>query len=63
MIVGGVLVAAGEDLGTALKAIEESRGLAVPETEEQFKWLRDFASWLVSRQAAQQLSGLPSSRE
>jgi protein-tyrosine phosphatase len=54
MIVGGVLVAAGEDLDTALKAIEESRGLAVPETEEQRRWLCDFASWLISRQAAQQ---------
>jgi len=53
LIVGGVLIAAGKDLGTALKAIKESRGLEIPETEEQRRWLSDFASWLVSTQAAQ----------
>jgi predicted protein tyrosine phosphatase len=52
LIVGGVLVAAGKDLNTALKTIEESRGLEVPETNEQRQWLRDFASWLTSTQAA-----------
>jgi protein-tyrosine phosphatase len=54
LIVGGVLVAAGKDPATALQTIKESRDLDVPETEEQRRWLRDFASWLVSRQAAQQ---------
>jgi protein-tyrosine phosphatase len=53
MIVGGVLVAAGTDLGAALKTIKESRGLEVPETEEQRRWLGDFASWLVATPAAQ----------
>ena len=54
MIVAGVLVAAGEDLTTALRSIEESRGVAVPETEEQRRWLSEFASWLLATQAAQQ---------
>jgi protein-tyrosine phosphatase len=54
VIVGGVLVAAGTDLSTALKAIKESRGLEVPETDEQRRWLSDFAAWLVATQAAQQ---------
>ena len=54
VIVGGVLIAAGTDLGAALKAIKESRGSEVPETEEQRRWLGDFASWLVSTQAAHQ---------
>jgi protein tyrosine phosphatase (PTP) superfamily phosphohydrolase (DUF442 family) len=53
MIVGAVLVAAGEDLEGALEAIRESRGLSVPETEEQHQWLGDFAPWLASRRAAQ----------
>ena len=53
MIVGGVLVAAGKDLAAALKTIKESRGLEVPETDEQRQWLRDFSSWLNSTQAAQ----------
>ena len=53
MIVGGVLVAAGEDLAAALRTIKESRGLEVPETEEQQRWLREFASWLVTVRAAQ----------
>lgn len=57
MIVAGVLVAAGKDLSTALRSIEESRGLGVPETEEQRRWLSEFASWLLARQAAQQAAG------
>jgi protein-tyrosine phosphatase len=52
MIVGGVLVASGKDLTAALKAIKESRGLEVPETEEQRRWLGDFASWLAGTHAA-----------
>ena len=54
LIVGGVLVATGIDPVTALKTIAQSRGLEVPETEEQRQWLRDFASWLASTKAAQQ---------
>jgi protein-tyrosine phosphatase len=54
LIVGGVLVAAGQNPNSALKTIEESRGLEVPETDEQRQWLRDFASWLASTRAAQQ---------
>jgi protein-tyrosine phosphatase len=54
LIVGGVLVAAGKDLVTALRAIKESRGLDVPETEEQRRWLTEFSSWLVTARAAQQ---------
>jgi protein-tyrosine phosphatase len=53
LIVGGVLVAAGRDPAAALEAIEESRGVGVPETEEQRRWLRDFAAWLLSERAAQ----------
>ena len=54
MIVGSVLLAAGKDLSTALKAVQEARGLEVPETDEQRRWLGDFALWLASTQAAQQ---------
>jgi protein-tyrosine phosphatase len=52
LIVAGVLVAAGKDLPDALRAIEESRGIQVPETEEQREWLLGFASWLRSTDAA-----------
>lgn len=52
LIVGAVLVAAGQDPKTALKTIEKSRGLEVPETEEQRQWLRDFASWLLATPSA-----------
>ena len=51
LIVGGVLMAAGEDVPTALATIKESRGLDVPETEEQQEWLREFSLWLTSRVA------------
>ncbi|MBI2834181.1 MAG: dual specificity protein phosphatase family protein [Acidobacteria bacterium] len=54
LIVGAVLVAVGQAPATALKAIKESRGLEVPETEEQRQWLKDFASWLPAVPAAQQ---------
>src|SRR5262245_52575868 len=52
IIVGGVLVAAGQDATTALEAISEARGIDVPETEEQRRWFRDFASWMSSTHAA-----------
>jgi protein-tyrosine phosphatase len=54
MIVGGVLVAAGSDVPAALRTIKESRGLDVPETQEQQRWLQEFSSWLATRQTAQQ---------
>ena len=53
MIVGGVLVAAGKDVPAALRTIAESRGLDVLETDEQRRWLREFSSWMATRQAAQ----------
>jgi protein-tyrosine phosphatase len=46
LILGAVLVAAGEAPQTALKTIEDSRGVTVPETDEQRQWLASFASWL-----------------
>jgi len=54
VVVSGVLVAAGKDLSSALKAIKESRGLDVPETDEQRRWLSEFATWLAATQAAHQ---------
>jgi protein-tyrosine phosphatase len=63
MIVGGVLVASGKDLSTALKTISESRGLEVPETEEQRRWLGDFASWLAATHAAQQAAAADERRD
>ena len=53
LITGAVLVAEGEDVQTALRTIKESRGLEVPETDEQRQWLHDFASRLTGEPAAQ----------
>lgn len=53
VIVGAVLVAAGEAPQSAFRTIHESRGVEVPETDEQRRWLTDFASWLVTAPAAQ----------
>jgi len=53
VIVGAVLVAAGQGPQTALRTIHESRGVEVPETDEQRRWLTDFASWLLTAPAAQ----------
>jgi protein-tyrosine phosphatase len=57
IIAGGVLVAAGQDVTTALKAISDARGIEVPETEEQRRWFRDFATWLDSIHAVRDASG------
>ena len=51
MIVGGVLVSLGSDLAGALKDIQQSRGLEVPETPEQQRWLMEFASSVAGRAA------------
>jgi protein-tyrosine phosphatase len=56
LIVASVLVTAGGEVTPALEAIRESRGLVVPETEEQRQWLRDFAQWAASKRAAQPAS-------
>jgi protein-tyrosine phosphatase len=56
LIAGSVLVAAGIEPSTALTTISHARGLEVPETEEQRKWLNDFASWLASTKLAQAAS-------
>jgi hypothetical protein len=46
LITGAVLVAEGEDVQAALRTIKESRGLEVPETDQQQQWLHDFAARL-----------------
>ncbi len=53
MIVGAALVAAGETPEAALKRITEARGADVPDTEEQRRWLSDFASRLFATPSAQ----------
>lgn len=47
MMAAAVLVASGVPLDAALRALAAARGWPVPETEEQFEWLRKFAKrWL-----------------
>jgi protein-tyrosine phosphatase len=43
LLSAAVLVAAGEDLDKAVNSIRDARGLEVPETTEQRKWLDQFA--------------------
>jgi protein-tyrosine phosphatase len=57
LIVGAVLVAAGNDPRRALKVVEQSRGVEVPDTDDQREWLRDFASGLLAISAAQTAAG------
>jgi protein-tyrosine phosphatase len=52
LIVAAVMVAAGNEPETALKIIKSSRGLEVPETDEQRQWLQNFSSWLLAATAA-----------
>ena len=43
LISAALLISSGEDIEQALKAISKARGLEVPETPEQRKWLDRFA--------------------
>lgn len=42
IIAGAILVKQGHAAQTTLKLISEKRGLGVPDTEEQARWLADF---------------------
>jgi len=53
LIAGGILVATGKKPDAALQTVAEARGVEVPETPEQRRWLEDFAAWLDSPGAAQ----------
>ena len=46
LIAAATLVAAGEDSETALINVARARGLPVPETEVQRRWISEFASWI-----------------
>jgi protein-tyrosine phosphatase len=52
LIVCAVLVASGVELAAALRVVAESRGVEVPETDEQRQWLTEFAAWLASASAS-----------
>ncbi len=43
LISASLLISAGEDIEQTLKAISKARGLEVPETVEQRRWLEQFA--------------------
>lgn len=43
LISAALLISSGEDMEQALRAISKARGLEVPETAEQRRWLEQFA--------------------
>ena len=49
LIAGAVLIAAGQSPALAISTIEGARGLPVPETDEQRRWLQDFSEWFATR--------------
>lgn len=53
MIAAALLISAGQDAETAITSIRRSRGLDVPETHAQRKWISDFSSRLANQRAAQ----------
>jgi CubicO group peptidase (beta-lactamase class C family)/protein-tyrosine phosphatase len=57
LIAGAVLVAGGDVVQDALRTVGESRGIEVPETDEQRRWLRGFASRLSDERAARFAEG------
>lgn len=48
LITAALLIFTGEDLKEALQAVGKARGLKVPETVEQRRWLDEFAKNLTS---------------
>lgn len=42
-IAAGVLIALGYDINDALEALANARGMRVPETQEQYEWISDYA--------------------
>ena len=52
MIAAAALVSDGQDAETAIETIRQSRGLEVPETHAQRRWISDFSSWLANQRAA-----------
>lgn len=52
LIAAAALMSEGQDLGTTLDTIERARGVKVPETHEQCRWIADFASWLAAVRTA-----------
>jgi len=48
LIAAGLLVAAGVDPGSAIRTVAAARGLAVPETAEQRRWIEELANHLVA---------------
>jgi protein-tyrosine phosphatase len=59
LIAAAVLVASTVDVEAALETIERSRGLKVPETDEQGQWIKDFASWFARATQPAAADGLP----
>src|SRR5262249_39733905 len=53
MIAAAALILGGQDAATAIGIIRRSRGLEVPETEAQRRWIVDFSSWLSRKRAGQ----------
>jgi len=51
LISAALLISAGEDLDEILRAISQARGLEVPETREQLRWLEEFAKGHASNLA------------
>jgi protein-tyrosine phosphatase len=52
LLAAGVLVALGETPDAALERVSTARGLPVPETAEQQRWLESFARFLAASRPA-----------
>ncbi len=53
IVAAGILISSGEDSATAVNAVGAARGMAVPETNEQRRWIDDFAASLPEMLSAQ----------
>ncbi len=52
IVAAAALISGGQNAETAIKTVQRSRGLEVPETRAQRQWISDFSSWLANKRAA-----------
>jgi protein-tyrosine phosphatase len=53
LITAAALMAGGMEPARALEAVRRARGVAVPETEPQRRWISEFGDWLAGKRPAQ----------
>jgi protein-tyrosine phosphatase len=63
MIAAAALIADGQDVETAIRTVRKSRGLEVPETPAQRRWISDFSACLADKRTARSRQAVDGRRQ